>query len=59
MPRLRNEANGVVVNVDTETAARLVGSWTDLESTSKPTPKRAAKKAAAAPSGDADGSEDN
>jgi hypothetical protein len=42
MPRLRNRATGVVVNVSDETAALL---GTDYEPADKPAPKTIAKKA--------------
>lgn len=43
MPMLRNTTTGVVVNVDDETAARLVGQWEPVAQ-EKPARKRSSRK---------------
>lgn len=45
--RLRNKANGVVVNVDQATAVRLGSGWADPDEAEKPAKLTAAQRKAA------------
>lgn len=46
MPRLRNKATGVVVNVDEDTAARIGDGYEAADAPKKQAPKRKSEKPA-------------